>query len=532
MSAVAGLREGEDASGLEPVIVTAPPGLPRSPMFLAGAAMFALALLVMPTAPGMGDSAEFVLALALAGIPHPTGYPLYTLLGHAFVVPLHALGLSWVVASILWSALGAAVAIGALTRVVQHVVATIDEQDAREGRSPVDALARSVAIALPVAAFALHPVWIQAATITEVYTWNVALIALASAFALGRLRAIPSPARWSVAADLRDAACWGFLCGLCGAHHATSALFVLPLSAALIAAWVKAGRWRASLAIVAVAAALIPLASYLWISWRAAHPAAFQWPVGASPRALWMHMRASAYRYYLGHWAPAYREWWLIRWTLLPAVLPGLMLGALLVRRVAARPARWGLMALLLGAALQIAFIAKYGVPDPSMYFLPPLMVALLVPAPVLLGIARMTSSRVAVLLGGGIALVCLALTLPHAFAERRRLARVDADFRMAWASIPFDRGIVLWRDDHYQRFKMLQILEGQRTHLYVESPDMLIWPARRRAFTRELGFDPLAGVNLDTPDDIARIPTAIRRKTRMPMLLLPEYREPPRPQR
>src|SRR5260370_28037189 len=40
----------------------------------------------------LGDSAELVTAAALWGVPHPPGYPLFTLIGHFFAsIPSHSL---------------------------------------------------------------------------------------------------------------------------------------------------------------------------------------------------------------------------------------------------------------------------------------------------------------------------------------------------------------------------------------------------------------------------------------------------------
>src|SRR5207247_7908337 len=87
-----------------------------------GLAAFLLFMAVLPSAPGRGDSAEFTLALALAGLPHPTGYPLYVLLGHPFVKLVHALGLSWPAAANAWSAAAAAVALALWARVALELV--------------------------------------------------------------------------------------------------------------------------------------------------------------------------------------------------------------------------------------------------------------------------------------------------------------------------------------------------------------------------------------------------------------------------
>jgi hypothetical protein len=185
------------------------------------------------------------------------------------------------------------------------------------------------------------------------------------------------------------------------------------------------------------------------------------------------------------------------------------------------------MLALLGGAALQIAFVVRYGVPDPEFYFLPALMVSLLVATPLLRGLARRAPALVGLALSVAVAGVLGAWSVPRALASRVELARVDAGFRRAWRAIPFDRGIVLWRDDHYQRFVALQLLEGQRPDLYVESPDMLIWPARRAAFQRRFGFDPLAGLELRRPEDIGLIAGNVRRLAKVPVLVLPEVADP-----
>ena len=505
--------------------------LARAPVAVAALSAFALAALLLPGSPGMGDSAELTLALALAGIPHPTGYPIYVLAGHLFVRIAHALGAPYVVAANLWSAAGAAVAVGAFTRLAQHVVAALEDDDVRAGRGAAARATRNAALVFPVAALALNPVWIASATTAEVYSWSNAWLAVAAAFVVGRLRVLEAEEREAELEpagerparerrDLRAAATWGLLSGLCGTHHATSLLFVVPLSAVLVAAQVRARRWRASLLLAALGASLGPLAAYAWIPWRAAHPAPFQWPVGSSAAALWLHVSGAGYAHLTGRFAPSAEEWRLIRAALLPWIVPGLLLGPLLALRARSRAVRWGLLALLGGAALQIAFVVRYGVPDPDFYFLPALMPSLLVAILALAWLGRRAPLAAAVP-ALVVALALAAWSVPRAVAERRRLADVDAGFRSAWRSIPFDRGIVLWRDDHFHRFKVLQLLEGRRQGLYVDSPDLLIWPARRRAFEARFGFDPVAGLALRTPDDVARVAENVRRRASVPVLVL-----------
>src|SRR5579859_3022368 len=56
--------------------------------WLFGAAFSLAALAYVPrvcrTLAVVGDSAELVAAAAVWGVPHPPGYPLFTLIGHGF----------------------------------------------------------------------------------------------------------------------------------------------------------------------------------------------------------------------------------------------------------------------------------------------------------------------------------------------------------------------------------------------------------------------------------------------------------------
>src|SRR4051794_1708302 len=56
---------------------------------LVGALFAALSLVLAPPVTGPKDAAEFTVVLAVNGAAHPTGYPLYVMLGHWFVTALH-----------------------------------------------------------------------------------------------------------------------------------------------------------------------------------------------------------------------------------------------------------------------------------------------------------------------------------------------------------------------------------------------------------------------------------------------------------
>src|SRR5204863_5781393 len=128
--------------------------------WVIGAALVALTIYLMHAPPVAGDkdSAEFTLVLALRGVSHPTGYPLYTLIGHGFVTALHALGASWAFAANAWSASGGAVAVGLMVRLAGAL-------------APRSRMAWVVAL-LPALAFAFDPVWTVETELAEVNSWH------------------------------------------------------------------------------------------------------------------------------------------------------------------------------------------------------------------------------------------------------------------------------------------------------------------------------------------------------------------------
>ena len=91
---------------------------------------FAAYSLVVPGVSSDKDGSEFTLVLATLGLAHPTGYPIYTLVGHAFVALAHAIGVGWDRAANLWSALGGAVALGFMHALASRLLAS-----ARRGRA-------------------------------------------------------------------------------------------------------------------------------------------------------------------------------------------------------------------------------------------------------------------------------------------------------------------------------------------------------------------------------------------------------------
>ena len=166
--------------------------------------VFASALLAyVLTAPhsiASNDSAELTSAVANFGIPHPPGYPLYILLGHAFtVIPLGDIGFRLNLMSAVFGAV-AAVAVYAIVLELTH----------RRG----SALAAALSLA-----FSYH-FWGES-LVAEVYTLDVALVA-------GMIYCLCIWQRTQ-----RNAALYAafLLLGLSFAHRTTSLLLVPPIIA-------------------------------------------------------------------------------------------------------------------------------------------------------------------------------------------------------------------------------------------------------------------------------------------------------------
>ncbi len=207
------------------------------------AACAALLLYARTTAPTVlpGDSGEFQFAALGFWLAHPTGYPLYLILGgvwqHLLPIGDPACRLN------LLSAFLAALTIGAAFLVCYQITR-----------------ARAASL-IAASALAASPLFWAQATRAEVYALNTLFVALLSLLGL-RWRA--EPKRWLAAA-------FAVTLGLSLAHHRTT-LLLLPAFALLFADrldWHQPQRLIARAAFYSVLA-LIPLLLYLYIPLRTA----------------------------------------------------------------------------------------------------------------------------------------------------------------------------------------------------------------------------------------------------------------------
>jgi len=424
------------------------------------------------------DSSEFTLVLATAGVAHPTGYPLYTALGHVFGQLAHALGAGWPRAAALWSALAAAVAVGALHAFTARGLAV---------RGTPSPRAWLVAL-LPAALFGALPVWTLEATVAEVNAFHVAWLALAVLVVARETRRTSRP-------GIARALGLGLVLGVGLAHHLSSLLWVAPLVA--VATPRVAGAGMPALGAFVLGLLAAPAAGVTFVAWRAAAPDAVRWPLlEPGVGALLDHVTGAQYRHYLGRFAPSPGQSSLLAryvFPLLPLALAGLVLGA---RRGGRQPRPPLGVALLVGGLAQTAFAFAYGVPDPAPYFLPVLAVGFAsVPAGVLMW---PLAARVAGPLKA-ITAVAILLALPFwvaiAGGRRATFERFDARVRSMWTSLPDAPGWVLWPDDMSHKLVEFQRLDGLGRALTVLDPVLLAHPAARVRFRAEHGFDPFEGV-------------------------------------
>jgi hypothetical protein len=504
------MTRGRKRSAARAPAAAATPPAPAPPWesALVGAVALALYLALAPPVSGDQDASELTLALAMGGVPHPTGYPLYSIAGHLFCQLLHALGTTWAFAANAWSAVGGGVAIGLF-----HALAVRLTPEA-PGFGP---RARSLAALVPAAIAGLNPVWTMSAALVEVYSWHLAWIAGMLLLFVSLVQA--AARRDPRAGGTRGAAAWGLACGLGLAHHVSGVLFSVPLTLVLLRGLTRARLFRPRWIVAAVAAGLLPLAAYAFVAWRAFHPARFQWPMlEPSMASVIRHVTGAAYGIYLGKFAPADLQQGFLASYVYPFLFPGLALLLVMALRFPRGPSRtiwWGLLA---AAVAQTLYTFQYGIPDPAVYFLPSLWAGLLA-LPALIGSLPAGLGRRAGAVIAVAGVLVLAVPWVRVAAERREgFIKVDEHLRRLWRGLPFENGIVLWTSDMAFRLTEYQLFDGEGTGRYVVNPIQLTFPTHSAAFARRFGFDPTAGLRLYGPADISQVVANINAKTPLPV--------------
>ena len=316
-------------------------------------------LYAMTAAPSIAalfdDSLEFQLVLPTFGIAHPTGYPLYTLLGGIWSNVLFPFG-NWAWRTNVFSALTAATAVLLVFLLARRLVTH------KDGSPDVWAGLASATL------FGLGPVWWAQATLAEVYALHNLLVAAILLTAVGIDRT--EGARFD-----RRMALLCLLLGLGLAHHRTIVLLLPGLAIYLF--WSVPGLWRPRRAWLLWAAALtLPLLLYLYLPVRAGMGVRdLHGSYTIAWSGFWDHVLARGYTGFFGATPLApNRSWadWLRLWVdqmgWVGAILAVLGLSSLFDDRL--RPVKaWVLIGVVL--VTNLAFALLYRVGDQEVFLLP-----------------------------------------------------------------------------------------------------------------------------------------------------------------
>ncbi len=319
-------------------VVYVPAWLP--PVFV-GVLALAVYLRTMSAHVGQADTFEFQVTAYSLGIAHPTGYPLYVLLGHLFAWVIPVGSVAWRVN--LTAVLPAAAAVGGIVGLSRW-----------QGAGFTGALLGGLTLAFSLT------FW-RAATAAEVYALNALLVVLV----LGSLYALSAGRR-----DVRVVYLLAAAVGLGLAHHLTIILLVPAIALALLAtrprlAWFQ---WLAAAGLCAAGAAIV-----LYIPLR--------WPAitgqGMTP--------ADFVAYITGQQYAGALQWSLLldpaRWSIIARIVLaqlgpiGVTLAGLGLVVTALRRPLWGVVTGLV-AALYLTYGLAYNVPDVDVFILPAVVVA------------------------------------------------------------------------------------------------------------------------------------------------------------
>ncbi len=337
------------------------------------------------------DSGELAAAACTLGITHPTGYPLFTLIGHFWAkLPIADRP---IVRLNLMSLLFAAAAAGIFTIFTKHLLDIIASlQFARENggkikRTPgrkIDAERRTVLSNTTGTAEALK--WLAAGTAGLILVWTATFWMTATTLEVYSLHGLFTASLLLLAfryhgendpaVAFRRGLLFFFVLGLSFANHLTTGLLLPPF---LVLFW---GKWRRErtplrrIVLMALPALIGPL-FYLYLPWRTAAQAKIIWGMPDTPKAIWDFLTVSDFRVRLFARQADGEQWWkfLIRLPGRTGYVSIPLIGAGIA--VAWKQARSHCLVLFLASLLPGIYASTYNVPDNIFYFNPGLIALL-----------------------------------------------------------------------------------------------------------------------------------------------------------
>ena len=422
------------------------------------AALWVYALTLSPTVAWVNlgeDSGDLLVASATLGIPHPTGYPLFVLLGRlATFLPLGSIAFR----INLVSALAAAVSVYALARLALAL--------APSSRGLLGALGASACALLYASS---RGAWSQS-VLAEVYTLNAAFLGLILWLLVEAQRE----------RDVKRLLLASYLFGLGLTNH----LLLLAAAPAFVVVTARLARTKK---IGLATIVLLPLLVFwgltldLYLPVRAARNPEFSWGSPASPGQLWWVVSGAQYarNFFARDLTAAIRHlvpgrWWMdFGWGLLL-----LTLGAVVTLR--RRPP--GSLALGLSFLLSLALLSLYAIGDDVGYWMPAgLILAALAGAGWALLAGRASGHRAAALA------VAAALVTGVALSFATSWRRVDASGDLTpyvyaqrnLSSVEPDALIVSEYDGRTFALWFYKATDFKKSHpgLVVAYKYLLVWP-------------------------------------------------------
>lgn len=292
------------------------------------------------------DCGELAGVCATAGVAHPTGYPLFSMLGYAWLqLPLPLPPIARLnVLMVLLGACGAAIAHRLLLRFLPRVL-TLDDRTVR-----MSALLGALLLATA------RTVWAQALTL-EVH-------ALQEVLMLGLLYWL---VRWDQQRRFQDACSAALMLGLCFTNH-LSAIVLIP-GVVVFALMQTNGSMHQRLRLLAVPAAVTLSCAllYVYLLLRSMAEPPFNWgEVHRSVDKFFYHVLGKQYSVWMfsGGWRQQLNVFWLL---LLPNVaVPLAVWGGWVIWRRQRRVA----VLLMLMVIVCVSYVVHYSIHDIEPYFL------------------------------------------------------------------------------------------------------------------------------------------------------------------
>jgi len=414
------------------------------------------------SAPGIGlvDSGELTAVAATLSIAHPTGYPLYTLLGRLWLL---FSGLEAARGMVLFSCAASAAAAGVLAFAAVRWFRAV-----RDDKTAISALAAGVT----ALGFALTPTAWTAVSYAEVYPLTFLLAALILVVAVQSIN-FGDPRLTIVACYL-----WGLGFG----NHLTIIWFA-PVIAYAVVRSVRASGNPRKIFLLTLGAWALGASVILFLPLRSHVDPRLDWGDPQSLQNLIRHLSAWQYRVWMfkGDWTQFLHKLGSYI-TSLPADLGWAVTAAALIGvTLAVRRRMWSLLVIFSVWVLGVAYNLNYDIPDIATYFLALYSPLFLLAAWGMAQTARWIGARwrgncaPAVALSG-MALAVVVLSVPAALPEANRSGdRFAEGFSKEVLSTLPDSALVLQANwDIQSSVTCLQIVQGVRTDVVMLDVNLL----------------------------------------------------------